>query len=94
MLLDWGKRLAVAEDLPIYLESNLEATGFYEKTDFARLGKDCVVQVEGEEGFAIPTFVWEGKEREGRWLERDVGPDVAGERWKWRDDVLSEGKLT
>jgi GNAT superfamily N-acetyltransferase len=92
MLLDWGKKLAVAEDLPIYLESNLEATGFYEKTDFARLGKDCVVQVEGEEGFAIPTFVWEGKEREGRWLERDVGPDVAGERWKWRADVLSEGK--
>lgn len=90
MLLDWGKRLAVAEDLPIYLESNLEATGFYEKTGFLRLGKDCVVKPDGQEAFRIPMFVWEGKEREGRWLERDGDSDTTGKRWRWRDDVLSK----
>lgn len=57
MLMDWGKKLAVAEDLPLYLESNLEATGFYEKIGFARLGEDCVVDPDGQEAFRIPTFV-------------------------------------
>jgi GNAT superfamily N-acetyltransferase len=89
MLMDWGKKLAVAENLPLYLESNLEATGFYEKLGFARLGEDCVVDPDGQEAFRIPTFVWEGREREGQWLEEEVEPRATGKTWKWRSDVLS-----
>lgn len=89
MLMDWGKNLAVAEDLPLYLESNLEATGFYEKIGFARLGEDCVVDPDGQEAFRIPTFVWEGREREGQWLEEEVEPRVTGKTWRWKSDVLS-----
>jgi hypothetical protein len=89
MLMDWGKKLAVAEDLPLYLESNLEATGFYEKLGFARLGEDCVIDPDGKEAFRIPTFVWEGREREGRWLEEEAEPRATGKTWRWRGDVLS-----
>ena len=89
MLMDWGKKLAVAEDLPLYLESNLEATGFYEKIGFARLGEDCVIDPDGNEAFRIPTFVWEGREREGRWLQEEAEPRATGKTWRWRSDVLS-----
>ena len=89
MMMDWGKKLAVAEDLPLYLESNLEATGFYEKLGFSRLGEDCVVKPDGQEAFRIPTFVWEGKEREGHWLEQEVVPDVTRKTWRWKAAVLS-----
>jgi N-acetylglutamate synthase-like GNAT family acetyltransferase len=92
MLINWGKKLAVAEELPIYLESNLEATGFYEKIGFLRLGKDCVIKLNGQEEFRIPMFAWEGEERKGHWLERDVDSDASGERWKWTEDVLSAEK--
>jgi GNAT superfamily N-acetyltransferase len=87
-LLDWGKELAVREDLPLFLESNLEAIGFYEKSGLARLSRDVVVGSDGEESIPIPAFVWEGEERKGRWLKRDGGEGVAEGRWKWRDDVL------
>lgn len=87
MLVDWGKELAVREGLPVYLEATLEATGFYKKQGFRRLGKDMVVSPNGQERFAIPVFAWEGKEREGRWLEND-GEFQGEERWKWREDVL------
>lgn len=88
MLMDWGKGLTVKEDLPLFLESNLEATGFYEKIGFSRMNKDVVISPAGQEPIYVPAYVWEGKEREGRWLERDVDFDGEGERWKWRDDVL------
>jgi GNAT superfamily N-acetyltransferase len=90
MLVDWGKELAVREGLPLFLEANLEATGFYEKSGFSRLGKDLVVSPDGQESIRIPVFVWEGEQRVGRWLERDENVDGVGERWRWRDNVLSE----
>lgn len=87
--MDWGKKLAVAEDLPLYLESNLEAAGFYEKIGFARLCEDCVVDPDGKEAFRIPTFVWEGREREGRWLEEEVEPRATRKACRWKSEVLS-----
>ncbi|KAG8631624.1 hypothetical protein KVT40_000764 [Elsinoe batatas] len=84
MMIDWGKELALKEDLPMYLESNLEATGFYEKGGFSRLEEDMVVDVDGDEPFRIPVFVWEGEERRGRWLE----PFASGVRWRWRGDPM------
>jgi GNAT superfamily N-acetyltransferase len=88
IMMDWGKKLAVAEDLPLYLESNLEATGFYEKLGFSRLGEDCVINPDGQEAFRVPTFVWEGREREGRWLEQGMETDATGKTWRWKGDVL------
>lgn len=88
MLVDWGKELAVREGLPLFLEANLEATGFYEKGGFSRLSKDVVVSPDGQEPVRIPVFVWEGKQREGCWLERDRNFKGGEERWRWRDDVL------
>ena len=81
-LLDWGKKTAREEGLPLYLESSLEAVGFYERNGFRRLGEDCVVLYEEGEGreVRLPVFVWEGEE--GKWLERD------GKRWRWRAEVL------
>jgi len=87
-LVDWGKALAVQEDLPLFLEATLEAVGFYERGGFKRLGRDVKIEPEGQEAILIPAFVWEGGEREGRWLEPDGGEGVPEGRWKWRDDVL------
>lgn len=90
MLIDWGKELAVKEGLPLFLEATLEATGFYEKGGFSRLSKDVVVRPGGQEPISIPMFVWKGRQRDGRWLERDGNSEGAGERWRWRVDVLSK----
>ena len=83
-LLRWGQDLAQRENLPLYLESTLEAVGFYEKGRFKRLSGDCVIDVEGGEGVRLPVFVWEAEGREGDWVERDG----EGGRWRWRDEVL------
>ncbi|KXL43610.1 hypothetical protein M433DRAFT_5465 [Acidomyces richmondensis BFW] len=88
MLVDWGKELAMREGLPLFLEATLEATGFYEKCGFSRLSKDLLICPDGQEPIRIPVFIWEGKQREGVWLERDDSFDGAGERWRWREDVL------
>ena len=88
MLISWGKELAVREGLPLFLEATLEATGFYEKGGFSRLSNDVVISPEGQDPICIPAFVWEGKQREGRWLERDMNFSGSGERWRWRDDLL------
>lgn len=82
LLIDWAKDIAVQEDLPLFLESLVEATGFYERVGFKRLSRDVVLVIEGEEVARNPVFVWEPSGRDGKWLERD------GERWKWKDDVL------
>lgn len=84
LLIDWAKELAVKEGLPLFLESLVEAVGFYERVGFVRLGEDVVLRADGQESVRVPAFVWEGEEREGRWLERIEG----GDRWRWRDDVL------
>lgn len=86
-LIDWGKELAMREELPIYLESNLEATRFYEKAGFVKLGDELVIRADGSEPFHLPAYVWEGKEREGRWLERELAEGGKG-GWKWRADIL------
>lgn len=92
LLIDWAKDLAMKEDLPLFLESLVEAVGFYEKSGFLRLGEDAVLSAEGQEPVTIPAFVWEGEGREGRWLERDRDESSdgngTGEKWRWRDDVL------
>jgi N-acetylglutamate synthase-like GNAT family acetyltransferase len=90
MLVDWGKALAVQEDLPLFLEATLEAVGFYERGGFKRLGRDVAIEAEGQEAILIPAFVWEGEEREGRWLEPDGREGVPEGRWKWRDDVFAQ----
>lgn len=87
LLIDWGKEVARKENLPLYLESNLEATGFYEKCGFSHLTKDFVVDPEGE-AFHIPVYVWEGEDMQGRWLERDDGFD--GVRWRWKEGVVPQ----
>lgn len=89
MLIDRAKELAVAEGLPLYLESNLEATRFYEKGGFSRLGDDLVLDFDvKEDPIRIPVFAWEGEERKGQWLERVQESDGNGTRWRWREDVL------
>lgn len=88
VLVDWGKEVAVEEGLPIYLEANLESTGFYEKVGFARLGSDFDVSPDGIEHFVIPTYVWEGEQRRGRWLENDANFAGPAQKWKWRHEVL------
>jgi GNAT superfamily N-acetyltransferase len=89
VLLDWGEDLAVKEDLPLFLESNLEAVGFYEKSGLARLSHDVAVDAgDGREAILIPAFVWEGEERKGRWLELDGDDGVPEGRWRWKDEVL------
>jgi len=88
-LIDWGKELAVKEDLPLFLEATLEAVGFYERGGFKRLGRDVAIHADGQESILIPAFVWEGEERKDRWLEPDNGDGVPEGRWKWREDVLS-----
>lgn len=88
MLIDWGKDLAAKEQLPLFLEANLEAIGFYEKGGFSRMGEDFVISPTEHETFRIPAFAWEGKQNEGRWLERDADFDGPGDRWKWKDSVL------
>ena len=89
-LIDWAKQLSVEEDLPLFLEATLEATAFYEKGGFARLSKDVLVSPEGQEPIRIPAFVWEGEQRQGDWLERVEDTTETGQRFKWRDDVLSQ----
>jgi N-acetylglutamate synthase-like GNAT family acetyltransferase len=89
MLVDWGKELAVKEDLPLFLEATLEAVGFYEKSGFSRMSHDVAINVDRQEAILIPAFVWEGEERRGRWLEPDEDDGVPEGRWKWREDVLS-----
>lgn len=88
LLIDWAKDLALQEGLPLYLESNLEAIRFYEKGGFSRLGEDMVLDFDNEDPIRIPVFVWEGKGREGRWLERMDENHGNEERWRWRKDVL------
>ena len=90
ILVDWGKELAVAEKLPLYLESNLEATGFYEKIGFARLSEDVVVGADGQKPMRIPLYAWEGEQREGHWLERIGNQDESEGRWRWKDDKMTK----
>lgn len=87
-LIDWGKELATREDLPVFLEANVEAMAFYDKNGFSRLSQDLVISPDGQEPLRSPMYVWEGDQNNGRWLERDVGFAGPGERWKWKDDVL------
>lgn len=91
-LVDWGKALAAKEGLPLYLEAVVEAVGFYEKAGFVRLSHDMVISSESEESYRIPAFAWEASLGGGiGWLERDVeADDGEGERWRWREDVLSK----
>lgn len=90
MLIDWAKDLATKEGLPLYLESNLEATRFYEKQGFARLRDDLVLDFDAQGPIRIPVFVWEGKDTEGRWLERTNEQDSKDARWQWKKDVLPQ----
>lgn len=83
-LIDWAKDIAVKEDLPLFLESLIEAVGFYERVGFKRLSRDVVLVIQGEEVARNPVFVWEPPGGEGKWLDRD------GERWRWKDEVLPE----
>jgi N-acetylglutamate synthase-like GNAT family acetyltransferase len=87
-LIDWGKELAVKEDLPLFLEATLEAIGFYENGGFSRLSRDVAIEADGQEPILIPAFVWEGEGRKGRWLVPDEDDGVPEGRWKWREDVL------
>lgn len=90
LLIDWAKNLATKEDLPLFLEALIEATGFYERVGFKRLSQDVVLAIEGEEVARNPAFVWEGPGREERWLEKDENHNGDGERWRWRADVLDK----
>lgn len=85
-LIDWAKQLAVRNGLPLYLEGLIEAKRFYEKGGFSRLYKDFVIKPDGPEPICVPVFVWEGKEREGRWLEAAGSVDREGERWMWKEE--------
>lgn len=88
MLIDWGKEVAAQHDLPLYLESNLEATGFYDKCGFLQMTKDFVVDPEGE-AFHIPVYVFEGRGNAGRWLIQDESFNGEGVRYKWREEIQS-----
>jgi len=83
VLIEWAKEVAQEADLPIYLESNLEATGFYEKVGLSRLTQDVMIKLSADEVFSIPAYVLEGDGREGRWLIRDE------KGCRWRDDVAN-----
>lgn len=76
-LMEWGKNLAAAEGLPFMLESNLEATGFYDKMGMKRVDDLTIPKADGDEDFTVPCFAWESEE--GVFLEAN------GEgRWRWR----------
>jgi GNAT superfamily N-acetyltransferase len=87
-LVDWGEELAVREALSLFLEATLEAVGFYEKSGFARLSQDVAINADRQESILIPTSVWEGEQRKGRWSEPDGDDRVSEGRLKWRDDLL------
>jgi GNAT superfamily N-acetyltransferase len=76
-LMEWGKKLAKDEGLPFVLESNLEATRFYEKLDMKRVEDLKLANREGKEEFRVPCYAWEAED--GLLLEE------CGEgRWRWR----------
>lgn len=87
-LIDWGKTLAASEELPLYLEANLEATGFYEKGGFSRLSQELMISPGGQEPIRLPRYVWEGEQKAGHWLERDADFSGSGDRWRWKDSCL------
>lgn len=66
--------LAVREGLPLFLEANYKATGFYEQGSFLRLNKDIVVNHDG--GGPIRIHICVGGEAEGGAL--------VGARYKFR----------
>jgi GNAT superfamily N-acetyltransferase len=84
-LMAWGKKLAEEEDLPLVLESNLEATGFYGKMGMKRI--DDVIFMEGTaKRIDVPMFVWEYEE--DRFLQNSIKEG----RYRWRDSLLAKNK--
>jgi GNAT superfamily N-acetyltransferase len=74
VLLDWGKKLAEEEKLPLFLESNLETPGFYVKMGMKRLEDTNIDTI------SMPIFVWEYED--GIYLEADGASEG---RYKWKE---------
>lgn len=64
MFLDWGKRQAEMEGVPIGLESSQLARPLYVKNGFRRYGSMQIRNFPIED---VPTFLWEPRGLEGRW---------------------------
>jgi GNAT superfamily N-acetyltransferase len=81
VLLDWGKKLAEEEKLPLFLESNLETPGFYAKMGMKRLGDAKMDTI------SMPIFAWEYED--GVFLEADGGSEG---KYKWKEEISAEKK--
>ena len=64
MFLDWGKRQAEMEGVPIGLESSELARPLYVKSGFRRYGS---MQMRDFPVDDVPTFLWEPRGMEGMW---------------------------
>jgi GNAT superfamily N-acetyltransferase len=85
-LLDWGKRLAAEQRLPLVLESLVESTGFYDKMDMKVV--DGVSILEGtSKSIRMPVYAWEYKE--GAFIEDD---GTGSGKLKWKDGMLEKTK--
>jgi GNAT superfamily N-acetyltransferase len=85
-LLDWGKRLAAEERLPLVLESLVEAKGFYEKQGLKHV--DDVRILEGtSKSIVMPVYVWEYEE--GAFLEND---NTGSGKQRWRAGLVETNK--
>lgn len=68
MFLDWGKRQAERESVPIGLESSQLARPLYLKNGFRRYGHMRIKDFPIED---VPTFLWEPRGMEGRWSVKE-----------------------
>lgn len=73
IFLDWGKRQAEREGVPIGLESSQLARPLYLKNGFRRYGH---MQIKDFPIEHVPTFLWEPRGMEGRWGVK--GDDTGG----------------
>lgn len=63
-LLEWGKRQAEREKVPIGLESSMKGRPFYLKSGFRIFGE---MRISGFPVEEVPIFLWEPRGLEGRW---------------------------
>ena len=64
LFLDWGKRQAEMEKVPIGLESSMRARRFYLKSGFRRFGD---MRIRDFPIGDVPIFLWEPRGLEGMW---------------------------
>jgi ribosomal protein S18 acetylase RimI-like enzyme len=73
-MMDWGRKLAACEALPVGLESSFIAKGFYERRGFKTVAELVVEEWDekmGRQNTRTPVMIWEPKEHEGETVVED-----------------------